>query len=98
MAGSMEAPPPHSELIPFFAHRIPHRGLRHPLIKGSFEETYYRYLRHSLSEQPNAIDIGWVVRRGQTVEYLHRLQNIFIQPNATGYTTCHDGLEPHSRQ
>src|SRR6185295_2866532 len=69
-----------------------------PLIKGSLEQPYQRNLRHLLSEKPDAGDVGWVVRGGDSVECLHRFHDVFVQTHAAVYAAGHDGLETHRRE
>src|SRR3974390_3361905 len=96
MTGAMKTPTAHSQLIPFFRHRIPCRWPRNPLIKGGLKQTHQGGFGHPVSKQPDSIDVGWVMRWGDAVERLHRFQHTLVQSHASIYTVGHHGFESHS--
>ena len=98
VARPVKAPAPHPQLVPGFRHGVTHRRGGHPLIKRRFEQADQRDGRHPLSEEPDAGDIGRVVRRRDAVERFHRLHHVFVEPHAAVDAAGHDGLEADRRQ
>ena len=97
MTRAMKTPTAHAGLIPDLGHCVTRRSLGRPLIEGSFKQPDERCFRHAPRKEPDAGDIGRVMRRGDSVKCFHRLHGLFVQPYAASNAFREHGLETDCR-
>src|SRR5205807_7692979 len=64
----------------------------------SLEQSDQWHSRHPLSEEPNAADVRWIVRRRDAIESLHRPYDRLVKADAAVDAASNDRLEADSSQ